>query len=95
MYFPPSDGGDRSTLDRLFFMITSFFMDGMPPPSSDEFDPELVARCIWPQPMAHEGCLSFLVREGLCVSYQLEPIRGDRLFYLHFPGVHADSLYFL
>lgn len=33
------------------FMMTDLSMDGTPPPSSNNFDLELVARCIGPQPV--------------------------------------------
>lgn len=31
-----------------FFMMSGLSMDGTPPPSSEDFDPTLVARCIGP-----------------------------------------------
>lgn len=31
-----------------FFMMTGFSMDDTPPPSSEDFDAKLVARCIGP-----------------------------------------------
>lgn len=36
-----------------FFMMMGLSMDGMPPPSSDNFDLVLVPQCIGPQPMAY------------------------------------------
>lgn len=35
------------------FMMTKHFMGGTPPPSSEDFDPALVARCIGPQPVVY------------------------------------------
>lgn len=36
-----------------FFMMMGLSMGGTAPPSSDDFDPVLVAHCIRPQPMVY------------------------------------------
>lgn len=35
------------------FMMTGLSIDGMPPPTIDDFDPGLMARCIGPQPVEY------------------------------------------
>lgn len=66
-----------------FFMMSGFSMDGTPTPSSDDFNPTLVAWCIGPQPVAYykgtKRCSSFLIQEGLCLGYQSEHVGGDCL----------------
>lgn len=51
-----------------FFMMTGLSMDGTPPPSSEDFDVDLVAHCIGPQPMTYykgtKGVLPFWFETG-------------------------------
>lgn len=88
------------------FMMTGLSIDDMPPPSSDDFDPELVARCIGPQLMAYnkgtKGVLPSWFKEyqgpqlmAYYKGYELDPTGRDFLLHPHLPGVHANPLHLL
>lgn len=53
-----------------FFMMIRLSMDGTPPPSSEDFDPKLVARYIGPQPIAYKGCPSWFEKDYVWATNQ-------------------------